>query len=337
MPGPARKRSSPPLPPRTPLDPRAHEALRKLDLRIVRRLDGLLHGEHLGLRLGPGSEPAEARRYQPGEDDVRHMDWAVTARTTVPHVRDLVADRELESWTLLDLSPSMDFGTAAAEKRDVAIGALAAVNVLTQRVGDRFGAYFLHGGRVRRWPARSGKAALTTMLSTVRAAPRSGAQAAGAMSFADALTELARSQTRRGLRVVVSDFLDTPLPAAPGAPPPEAGWERPLRRLAARHQVLAIEVVDPRELELPDLGWVELADPETGRSREVRLTRAVAARYRQAAADQRAAIAAGLRRCGVPHLRLSTDRDWILDMARFVIEQRRTAHRLARHSPAAPH
>jgi len=315
------------------LDPRAHQALRRLDMRIVRRLEGLLHGEHLGLRLGPGSEPAEARRYLPGEDDVRHIDWAVTARTTVPHVRDLVADRELESWTLLDLSPSMDFGTAQRDKREVAIGALAAINVLTQRVGDRFGAYFLHRGRVRRWPARSGKAALTTMLATVQAAPRGDGPAAGGASLPEALTDLARAQRRRGLRVVISDFLDTP--SEEGAA--EAPWERPLRRLTARHQVLAIEVVDPRELDVPDIGWVTLSDPETGRSREVRLTRAVRERYREAALVQRTAVAAGLRRCGVPHLVLRTDRDWIVDMARFVVEQRRTAHRLARHTPAAPH
>lgn len=327
-------------------DPRMRAALRRLDLRIVRRLEGLLHGEHLGLRLGPGSEAAEARLYQPGEDDVRLMDWAVTARTTNPHVRDLVADRELESWTLLDLSASMDFGTSLRDKREVAIGALAAVNILTQHVGDRFGAHFLHRGRIRRWPARSGKEALLALLATVAAAPRDGqdpptphaATAAGThggpgrLTLADALADLSTTRRRRGLRVVISDFLDTPLPAAPES---AIGWERPLRRLAARHQVLVIEVVDPRELDLPEVGAVTLRDPESGRTRDIRLTRAVRRRYAAAAQAQRTAIRDGLRRCGVHHLLLRTDRDWILDMARFVVEQRRSAHLLARHTPTA--
>ncbi|MGI5121820.1 DUF58 domain-containing protein [Marinactinospora thermotolerans] len=315
--------------PAAPIDPRRHAALRRLELRVVRRLDGLLHGEHLGLRLGPGSEPAEARLYQPGEDDVRHMDWSVTARTTVPHVRDLVADRELESWTLLDLSPSMDFGTAQAQKRDVAIGALAAVTVLTQRVGDRFGAHLLHDGRIRRWPARSGKNALLSLLSAVAATPHAGA--APRPDLAEAITDLARTRPRRGLRVIISDFLDPT--ADPAAPAP---WERPLRRLASRHQTLAVEVIDPRELDLPDIGLITMADPETGRTREVHLSARVRRRYAHAAAAQREAVRSGLLRCGVPHLTLRTDRDWVRDIARFVIEQRRTAHRLARHTPATP-
>ncbi|MEU3231402.1 DUF58 domain-containing protein [Nocardiopsis alba] len=313
-------------------DPRLRAALRRLDLRIVHRLDGLLHGEHLGLRLGPGSEAAEARLYQPGEDDVRHMDWAVTARTDTPHVRDLVADRELESWTLLDLSPRMDFGTGLYSKRDVAVGALVAANLLTQRVGDRFGAHFLHQGRVRRWPARSGKEALLGLLATVAAAPTGdeNVPSTDGAALADAIDDLVRTRRRRGLRVVVSDFLDTP--AFGGTVP----WERPLRMLAARHQVLAVEVVDPRELDVPEVGDVALRDPSSGRVRDVRLTRAVRERYRRAAAEQRATIRSALRRCGVQHLVLRTDRDWVLDIARFVVDQRRTAHHMARHTPGAP-
>ncbi|MFE3461886.1 DUF58 domain-containing protein [Nocardiopsis aegyptia] len=313
-------------------DPRLRAALRRLDLRIVHRLDGLLHGEHLGLRLGPGSEAAEARLYQPGEDDVRLMDWAVTARTDTPHVRDLVADRELESWTLLDLSASMDFGTGERSKRDVAVGAMVAANLLTQRVGDRFGAHFLHRGNIRRWPARSGKEALLALLATIAAAPTGDERAPSPhrATLADAIEDLVRTRRRRGLRVVVSDFLDTP---AFGG---EVLWERPLRQLAQRHQVLVVEVVDPRELDVPDVGDVALRDPRSGRVKDVRLTRSVRERYRRAAAAQREAVRDALRRCGVHHLILRTDRDWVVDIARFVIHQRRTAHHLARHTPGAP-
>jgi len=313
-------------------DPRLRAALRRLDLQIVHRLEGLLHGEHLGLRLGPGSEAAEARVYQPGEDDVRRMDWAVTARTDIPHVRDLVADRELESWTLLDLSPSMDFGTGLCSKRDVAVGAMVAANLLSQKVGDRFGAHFLHHGRIRRWPARSGKEALLSLLATVAAAPTGDERSASPerATLADAVTDLVRTRRRRGLRVVVSDFLDTP---AFGG---DVDWERPLRQLASRHQVLVVEVVDPRELDLPEIGDVTMRDPRSGRVRDVRLTKAVRERYRQAAGDQRVAVRDALRRCGVHHLVLRTDRDWVLDTARFVIHQRRTAHHLARHTPGFP-
>lgn len=313
-------------------DPRLHAALRRLDLRIVHRLEGLLHGEHLGLRLGPGSEAAEARLYQPGEDDVRRMDWSVTARTTIPHVRDLVADRELESWTLLDLSPSMDFGTGLRSKREVAVGAMVATNLLTQKVGDRFGAHFLHRGTIRRWPARSGKEALLALLATVAAAPTGDESAPSPhqATLADAIADLVRARRRRGLRVVISDFLDTP---AFGG---EVPWERPLRQLSTRHQVLVVEVVDPRELDVPEVGDVSLRDPRTGRVRDIRLTQAVRERYRQAAAAQRATVRGTLRRCGVHHLSLRTDRDWIVDTARFVIHQRRTAHHLARHTPATP-
>lgn len=306
-------------------------ALRRLELKVVRRLDGLLHGEHTGLLPGTGSELAEARLYQPGEDDVRRMDWNVTARTTVPHVRDLIADRELETWALLDLSASMDFGTAALEKRDLAIAALAAVGFLTARLGDRFGAYVLHRGKTRRWPARSGKPALYALLQSISNLPRTPADAPDPV-LADALRGLVRSRPKRGMRVVVSDFLESDS-AARTDTAHERAWERPMRQLAARHQVLAVEIVDPREMELPDVGLVTLTDPESGEDREVYLSADVRRRYAELATAQRAATATALRRCGAPHLVLRTDRDWVIDIARFVTEQRRVAHRLVRPSP----
>jgi uncharacterized protein (DUF58 family) len=287
------------------------QALRRLELTVVRRLDGLLHGRHQGLIPGPGSELGDTRLYVPGEDDVRRMDWAVTARTTVPHVRDLIADRELETWALADLSASMDFGTADLAKRDLVIAAVGAIGILASRVGDRFGAYILHGDAVHRYPARPGRPALYALLHSLIGAP----PAQGSAELGQALEMMAAAHRKRGLRVVVSDFLDNP-----------DSWERPLRRLAARHQVLAVEVIDPRELDLPDVGLVALTDPETGRTRDIYLTPRVRDRYAEAAAAQREANRLALRRAGAAHMILRTDRDWVVDIAQFVLRQRRTSH-----------
>ncbi|WP_055478390.1 DUF58 domain-containing protein [Sphaerimonospora mesophila] len=291
-------------------------ALRRLELTVLRRLDGLLQGRHQGLIPGPGSEPGDTRVYVPGEDDVRRMDWAVTARTTVPHVRDLIADRELETWALADLSASMDFGTADMAKRDLVVSAVGAIGFLAGRVGDRFGAYVLHGHDVHRYPARPGRPALYGLLHTLLAAP----EAAGSADLGQAIETMAAAHLKRGLRVIVSDFLN-------GSSAETREWERPLRRLAARQQVLAVEVIDPRELDLPDIGLVTFTDPETGRSRDVHLSRRVRERYAAAAAAQRAANRAALRRAGAGHLVLRTDRDWVADLARFVLGQRRSARR----------
>jgi uncharacterized protein (DUF58 family) len=304
-------------------------ALRRLELQIVRRLEGYLQGEHMGLFPGPGTELAEARLYLPGEDDVRRIDWAVTARTTVPHVRDDIADRELETWALVDLSASMDFGTAAMEKRDLAIAAVATVGFLTFRLGDRFGGYVLRAGRLRRWPARSGRLALYGLLRSLLAEPR----ATGREPAADMTTVIgsaSRAQRKRGLRVVVSDFLDiTDASDDPESPPP---WERPMRQLSSRHQVLAVEIVDPRELDLPNVGTVALTDPETGEVRELNTgRRAIRQAYSRAARLQRERTRHALRRAGVAHLVLRTDSDWIADTARFALSHRRIAQRL--HQP----
>ncbi|WP_433461355.1 DUF58 domain-containing protein [Spirillospora sp. CA-128828] len=308
--------------------------LRRLELQVTRRLDGLLNGEHLGLLPGPGTELAEARLYQPGEDDVRHMDWAVTARTTTPHVRDLIADHELEAWALVDLTPSMDFGTGTMIKRDLAVAALAAVGFLTVRLGDRVGAYLMHTDGMRRWPARTGKAAMYALLQAALDAQSAedgastGTTATPPRDLAAGVESLDRGQTRRGLRVIISDFLapDGTGPT-PGGPHGQLPWERPLRRLTARHQVLAIEIIDPRELDLPDVGLVEMADPETGTVHEIVLSRRVREKYAAAAADQRERTRAALRRSGAHHLVLRTDRDWIADVARFALRQRRAAGR----------
>ncbi len=287
----------------------AEAALRALELTVRGRLDGLLQGNHLGLVPGPGSEPGEARAYQPG-DDVRRMDWAVTARTTLPHVRQTVADRELETWVVLDLSPSLDFGTAACEKRDLAVAALAAVAHLTAGGGNRIGVLISTGGATTRIPARGGVTHARGLLRAAATTPRAPVGTRG--DLAAAVEGLRRPPRRRGLAVVISDFLGEPV------------WERSMRALSGRHELLAVEVLDPRELELPDVGTVVLADPETGRQREVVTTPLLCREFAAAASAHRDRVAAALRRCGAAHLRLRTDSDWVADVVRFVLARKRT-------------
>jgi uncharacterized protein (DUF58 family) len=295
--------------------------LRRLQLLVTRKLDGLLQGDHLGLLPASGSEIAESREYRPG-DDVRRMDWPVTARTTVPHVRQTVADRELETWICLDLSASLDFGTARCEKRDLAVAAAAAMTHLTVRGGNRTGAVVAAGDRLVRIPARGGRANAQGMLRRIIGTPRA---AVGAQTdLAAAIDALNRPPRRRGMAVVISDFLGGESDDPGGTP----AWERPLRRLGVRHDLLAVEIVDPRELELPDVGVLTVVDTETGRLHEVQTgDRRFRERYAEAARAQRAGIAASLRRAGAGHLRLRTDSDWLLDIVRFVAAQRRGHNR----------
>jgi uncharacterized protein (DUF58 family) len=311
---------------------RAEAVLGRLQLLVTRKLDGLLQGDYVGLLPGPGSEAGESREYRPG-DDVRRMDWPVTARTTLPHVRRTVADRELETWLAVDLSASLEFGTARWLKSDLVIAAAAAMAHLTVRGGNRIGAVVGTGTGVRppesvsRWrrkpatapagppqqpfvrlPARPGRKEAQGLL---RAIARTRIQP-GRADLGALIDMLNRPPRRRGVAVVISEFLA-----------PVDGWSRPIRKLGVRHDVLAIEVVDPRELELPDVGVLTLADPETGMLHEVQTADpALRRRYAEAAGEQRAEIARALRAAGAAHLRLRTDTDWLLDMVRFVAAQR---------------
>lgn len=217
-------------------DPKLTAALRTLELTVRRRLDGVLHGDHLGLIPGPGSEPGDAREYQPG-DDVRQMDWSVTARTTHPHVRQSVADRELETWLVIDLSASLDFGTAGCEKRDLVVAAAAAITHLTSSGGNRVGAIISTGAQTTRIPARGGRIHAQAMLRKIATTPHAPDGVRG--DLVGAIEALRRPQRRRGLAVVISDFLGP------------IDWERSLRAISGRHDVLGVEVVDPRDLELP--------------------------------------------------------------------------------------
>jgi uncharacterized protein (DUF58 family) len=293
----------------------AEALLRRLEFTVRNKLDGLLQGNYLGLVPGPGSEAGESRQYVLG-DDVRRMDWPVTARTTVPHIRQTVADRELETWLVVDLSPSMDFGTALSEKRELVLAAITTVVHLTVRGGNRVGAVVGNGQDSYVIPARAGRAHARHLVRRIARTPRA-ASAAG-KDLAALLEAIRRPQRRRGLVAVVSDFLDGAHAAGP------LPWERPLRGLSERHQLLGIEVLDPRELELPAAGLVTFVDPETGRQLEVQTSdRSLRVQYAAAAIRQRERIATGLRHAGAAQLQLRTDRDWITDVVRFVIARRK--------------
>lgn len=287
---------------------RMREALRALELTVRRRLDGLLQGNHLGLVPGPGTESGEARVYQPG-DDVRRIDWAVTARTTEPHIRQTVADRELETWVALDLSASLDFGTAACDKRELAIAGTAAIAHLTAGGGNRLGVVASNGQRLVREPARGGHDYARALLRKIAETPRAPEGTRG--DLRTLVESLRRPPRRRGLAVIVSDFLGP------------IDWQRALRGLSARHSLLAIEIVDPRDIELPEVGNVLLSDPETGKQREVTTTPLLRREFAAAASAHREEVAAALRRAGCAHLVLRTDSDWIADIVRFVVTRKR--------------
>ena len=284
------------------------EVLRRLDLVVRRRLDGLLNGDYLGLVPGHGTEQGETRLYTPG-DDVRRIDWNVTARMTEPHIRETIADRELECWILADDSPSLDFGTALCEKRDLAVSAASAMGFITHRTGNRLGAVLAAPDGRQIVPARGGKDHLMAVLHRLVSAAR---HPTGRTDLAGALDTMGGVARRRGLVVVVSDFLDDP-----------DLWRHSLARLSVRHEVLCIEVLDPREVELPSVGVLHMVDPRTGDLFEVQTANPkVRERYAAAAAAQRGAIAEAIRAAGADHLQLRTDRDWLLDIVRFVAQRR---------------
>jgi uncharacterized protein (DUF58 family) len=285
---------------------RTREVLRRLELDVTRRLDGLLQGDYRGLVPGLGSEPGEARAYTAG-DDVRRMDWNVTARMNAPHVRESIADRELETTVLVDLEPSLDFGTAQHTKADLAVAAVAAVGLLTDRAGNRLGALINDGAHLHDVRPGSGRRHLMSVLhrlATTEPKP-------GESSLAKGLYRLAGPSRRGGLAVVVSDLLSP-------------GWTGPLRAVTLRHETLVIEIVDPRELELPQVGLIELADQRTGRVVEIDTRKKkVRDRYAEAGRQRLADHARDVRSARADHLVLRTDRDWVLDLAKFVDQRRR--------------
>lgn len=284
--------------------------IERLQITVLRRLDGLLAGDHPGLFPGHGSEHGEARPYVPG-DDPRHIDWAVTARTSEPHVRDTIADHELELWLVLDTSSSLSFGTGLATKHEIAWSAAGAFALLASRGGNRVGAIRTTspGGASRPHiiPARSGSNHVGGILASLRHSPEDGELG----DLTGSIEMVRRSARRRGMVVVVSDFLGP------------STWERPMRALGHRHDLIAVEVLDPREVELPDVGLISVVDTETGRRRLVDTADApMRSRYARRAASRRQEVAAKLQGCGADHLALRTDRDWVFDFVNFVSQRR---------------
>jgi len=282
-----------------------------MELLINRRLDGVLHGNHQGLTPGHGSEPGESRPYQPG-DDVRRIDWNVTARTNETYIREQVADRDLLGWLVVDVSASMNFGTQPNDKAQTAMAAAATVGFLTARSQNRLGAVLVAGPHIHVMQPRAGKNQVRAILASLASAPAS--DGAGQADLSGALDRVGAIAHRRGFVAVVSDF---------------AGdrWIEPLGRTGLRHEVLSIIVSDPREHDVPPIGIVEFVDPATGSTREIRVTAKVQRRFAAAATEERSRRLAGLRRAHAEVVELSTDDDWLGAIIRHVQRKRTQAVR----------
>jgi uncharacterized protein (DUF58 family) len=280
--------------------------LRALDVAIGRRMEGLLAGDYRSTILGEGTELALIRPYVPG-DDVRRIDWNVTARTGDPHVRVQLAERVLVTWLALDTSPSMRFGTADRRKADVAEGVAIAVGHLATRRGNRLGTITFGDERPRSVPVQQGRPGLLGLLTALRDEQEDGAERVGATSLAEAARRTDALARQRSLVVVVSDFRGP------------RDWRKPLLHLAGRHEVVAVEIRDPREQALPNAGELWLVDPETGRHLRVDTRSAkLRARFAEAAEAERRDLARTLASLGVRHVVLSTSGDWLRGLVLFL-------------------
>lgn len=280
------------------------DAVARLDVALRRKASGALPGDHLTPGAADGMEIAQLRPYEAG-DDVRRLDPAASARTGIPHVRLQVPERAVTTWLVLDVSPSMAFGTHGRLKSDIAEGVAEVIGRMAVRRGGRIAVDVAGGEVTRLLPPRGGRGALATLRALVREGVvpdgRPDAPVPGG-ALAGALRRVSRLARAKGVVMVVSDFR-------------EDNWAGPLQRTAARHTVVAIEVVDPRESELPDGGHLVLVDPESGELVEAdtsspRLREA----YATAEAERRASVATALRRAGASHIVLRTDRDWLRDL-----------------------
>jgi uncharacterized protein (DUF58 family) len=306
--------------------------LRALDLALVRRAGGMMPGDHLSPGAGAGTELVQLRPYQVG-DDVRQLDPAATARTGVPHVRLQVPERALTTWLVLDVSPSMAFGTAERLKADVAEGVAVAVARLATRRGGRAALLRAGAAEGRMLPPRGGRHAQVAIERALAEGVEPDApQDRGARpddgivtgALARALVRAGRVARRPGLVVVVSDFR-------------EDGWRGPLASLSARHSIVAVEVRDPREAELPRAGQLALVDPETGALVEVDSSRSrVRERYAALEAERREAVAAHLRAARADHIVLDTSHDWLRELGRGLDRGRRRPGSAAPARPLGP-
>ena len=282
--------------------------LHRLDWQVIRRLDGLLQGDYRTLFYGFGVDLADLREYQP-QDDVRYIDWNVTARMDTPYVRQYVEDRELTAWFLLDLSPSMDFGAVDKQKRTILIDFVATVARLLTRHGNRVGA-ILYGDRAKQTvPARGGRIQVLRLVNDLLKQPK--LERAPFTELAQLIDGGLKSIKRRSLIFVVSDFISAP------------GWERSLKLLSQHHEVLAIRLWDPREIELPDIGMIVMEDAETGEQLYVDThDKKFRKRFQEAAQQREVAMNDSFKRAGVDVLPLSTEEDLMHAIARFVMLRR---------------
>jgi uncharacterized protein (DUF58 family) len=297
----------------------AEQVLRRLEWKVIKRLDGLLQGDYRTLLRGTGLDLADLREYQL-HDDVRHMDWNVTARLQSPHVRVFTEDREMSAWFLLDLSPSVDFGSGELRKRNVSAEFVAVLARLLTRHGNRVGAMLYGSGVDTVIPTRSGRRHVLHLLHSML--DRVNTES-GTTRLADLLSQAGNLIKRRSTVFVVSDFISEP------------GWEKPLAQLAQRHEVVAVRVLDPLELELPDLGLLTLRDAETGEQLVVDTHDAgFRKRFARIAAQREAELRAALVASAVDALELSTDADLVDAIVRFVDMRKRRSQLSAGSLPA---
>ncbi|MDO9356793.1 MAG: DUF58 domain-containing protein [Solirubrobacteraceae bacterium] len=276
-------------------------AVAALDLAIARRAAGRLPGDHLAAGVGAGTELQQLRPYVEG-DDLRQLDAAASARTNEPHVRLHVPERALTTWVLLDISPSMAFGSDTRLKSDVAAGAATVISRLATRRGGRIGLMRWGSDEEILVPPRGGRNALGSIDRTIRA----GVAADGTQPVCDfdhAIRRLGLLARQPGLVAIVSDFRDT------------SNWPRALSALAHRHRVIAVEVSDPREHSLPDAGSIVVRDPETGRDLEINTgSRKLREAYAAQEAKRREYLRSTFRRSRVKHVPVMTNRDWLRDL-----------------------
>lgn len=281
----------------------ADQLLRRLEWTVLRRLDGLLQGDYRTLLRGTGMDLADLREYQ-HHDDVRHIDWNVTARLEQPHVRVFTEDREMSAWFLLDLSPSMDFGSSEQRKRNVSAEFVAVLARMLTRHGNRVGAMLYGSGVDAVIPARGGRHHVLHLLHTLQTRPETSDL--GPTRLHELLESAANLVRRRSTVFVVSDFISEP------------GWEKPLGQLARRHEVVAVRLLDPLELDLPDLGLIPIRDVETGEQLLVDTHDAgFRKRFARIAAQREADLRQALARAGVDALELSTDDNLVDAIMRF--------------------